>query len=266
MNYENYEELLAKYVLDRAAYFAQKEHRSRPIYNVQEIVLAEYVKTAVEFLRPVTLHSFPEQTFTKAIFYAKENLEKALKWINGVPWEIDGFPTTVNLGKCNLALLDFPLWNVPSFLVLHAPGKDYAVLNATIDPNELEEEGIAIRKQVVHDLRKVKAPLLEQIDQYKRGERQWRESFTHLKDKAEVERGYNLEQVMSEMEEKTLRRKRMTTWDYLLIVLLFVFFVIIIVWIVNFNVVNSQTNSTINSSTIKILKTEVTNNFTRYFV
>jgi hypothetical protein len=253
MNYEDYEELLANYVLDRAAYFAQKEHKPDPVNIIRNINLKDYVKTAVEFYHPVTLRNFPEQTFTKAIFYARENLSKAVKWIDGIPWEIEGYPTNVNLGKCNIILLDFPLWNVPAFLVLHAPGKDYGVFDATIDQDDLKEQMIEVRKQIIHDLRTVKKPLLEQIDQYKREGEQWRESYTHLKDKAEVERGYNIEEMVSNMEGKKYKRRRMSMWDYILIAILLVFIIILAIWFFQFNAPNTgMFNSTISSSSINL--------------
>jgi len=216
-----------------------KERKPVPMKIIGKVKLKKYVKTGVEFVRPVLLDTFPDQPFVKAIFYARENLEKSVKWIDGIPWEIDGYPTAVNLGKCNLCLIDWALWNVPIFLVSHAPGKDYAVFDLEVDGEEVDEEVIEIKKQIIHDLRKVKQPLVEKIDELLRKEEQWREAYTEIKDKAEVERGFNLQKRWEDMQDKKISRK-IGLWDVLLVVLLIVFFVIIIIWIVSFGQISGE--------------------------
>ncbi|MCP4651532.1 MAG: hypothetical protein GY853_15830 [PVC group bacterium] len=239
INFDDYEDLLEEYVLDRAAYYGRMDYAPTPITIVESAKLGKYVRTGVQFLKPVVLDHHPEQPFNKAIFYAKENLEKAVNWTDGVPWLVENFPTSVNLGKANLALVDWALWNVPVFLVTHAPGKDYGVFNLTVNQKEKDQEMDEIRKQIIHDLRKVKEPLMEKIDEKERGETQWREAYTNLKNKAEVERGYNLKKNLRQMDEEYgdeySGSGRKNIWNYLIIVVMVVLFILVFVWMANMN-------------------------------
>lgn len=208
INYDDYEELIDNYILDRAAYYSKKDYTPEVINFMYEADLSKMVKTSVKFSREITLDNYPDLPFKEAIFYAKDNLEKSLTWIDETPWELEGYDTNINQGPANVALIGWVLWNKPIILVLHAPGKNEAFFSAKMDAKQISKEKEAIRTKIIHNYRTAEETITEKIDELQRDKKHWQKAYSHFRDKTETERPNNIREEYRQFEIKTIRKSR----------------------------------------------------------
>jgi len=94
-------------------------------------------------------------------------------------------------------------------------------------------------------MRKREEPLLEKIDEKERGELQWREAYTDMKNKAEVERGYDLKKRLSDIQGDYSPKRRISRGSVLLFIVLVFVFVLVLFWMSISSNMKVLTNSTI---------------------
>lgn len=164
----DYEELIDSYVLDRACYYAKKHYSPEVLKFVRELDLNALEMTRLQLKRDYKLKNFPGITYQQVIIFANGKLENALTWIPNYLKEFEGSRVPVNYAPANIGMIGLPIWDVLQCVVLHAPGKNQAFLDAKIEAKDIVNSQDNIQKKVIHQIRGGQEPIEDQLDQASR--------------------------------------------------------------------------------------------------
>jgi len=255
--YENPKELLEhkKELLDLACIYSRKKREPIVYSMVPEIILKNYVKTPVELDGPVEFDNFPGIKFSEIVFLAQKYLEDALHFIEGYKYTLDGYPTRVRMGLCNLSLLGRSRHNRFIVLVRDAPGTDQIINTAYIDAKKVDIEVKNDQRTLINQLKAEKGLLDDQIDESYQKAEQYKSAYIVRTKDIQAERKHNLEEEFKQrLKEKQLGKKRDINIDWTAIIIIFavISVVLFIVWFffTNFPVNNQLINDPPTSAAI----------------
>jgi len=196
---DQYDDLIMADVLDKSIFYARQNPKPEIIKFVEDIDLTKYKVAKVEFSKEIVLDNYPNFPFTKAIFYAQENLEEAIYW-RDCKMMVDGFEKNMRLGTPNLALIGFSEWNIPQILVTHSPFKNQAFYLAKIQAKDLKEEEKMLLVKIIHQMKKDMNEMESKVDEYQRDSLKFKELYSNLKDKIEANIPSDLERDLQQFQ------------------------------------------------------------------
>ncbi|MHA1502440.1 MAG: hypothetical protein ACTSSB_11370, partial [Candidatus Heimdallarchaeota archaeon] len=160
---EDWEALIYVQIFDRACYYAEQEPIIAITRLTSDITLKDYIKTPIELREEVIMDNYPHQPFKRCIILAKKQFEDSVHWVNDYPFDFDGVDVNVNHASFNLALLGWAMYNLPIFIVLHAPNKDEGINDARVRAEDIKEIKVDIRQKLISIQRNEIEPLKAQV-------------------------------------------------------------------------------------------------------
>lgn len=260
--YENPEELLEhkKELLDLACLYSRKKREPVVYSMVPEIILENYVKTPVELDGPVEFDNFSGIKFSEIVFLAPKYLEDALHFIEGYKYTLDGYPTRVRMGLCNLSLLGKSRHNRFIVLVRDAPGTNLIINTAYIDANKVDIEIKNDQRTLINQLKAENELLDDQIDESYQKAEQYKSAYIVRTKDIQAERKHSLEDEFKQRlkEDHLGKKKKSNNIDWTAIIIIFVVaaIVLFIVWVffTNFPINNSSSGINDPPTAAAILK------------
>jgi len=200
--YHSYMKLIDRNVIDLACLYAQRYFTPEMLQVVEPKLLENYFKSELILRRPHEFDNFEGQPFPRATLYTPREFEEAFYWQYRTPWPIDGYKTPCTIGDGHFAMLGFSDWQKPAIVLLHAHGKDEILEDALLEADKIDKEQKLLMQTIIHNLRTIEEPVLGRLDEAERENAHWRERYTKLKNKADIMREQDLDQLEAELMQR----------------------------------------------------------------
>jgi hypothetical protein len=151
--YGDYEKLFNDNVLDRACLYSKEDYKPEIIHFLDIKLLKSWSRSIIELDEPCTLKNYPNLPYSKCVLYSEKPFEGAIREIDGYPYNIGGYDTSVVLKPANIGLIGWALWDLPVFALLHAPGKNRVLYKIVGEAKDIDREMKDILKKIIHSSR-----------------------------------------------------------------------------------------------------------------
>lgn len=254
---DGYELIKTDYIFDIACHYAKRKWLPTPQYLMKKIDLDMYIKTGLRFSRTYCFDHFADQPFNECIVYAPDTWLESVTWERRVKWYIDGWIARVNVGKSNVMILDWAVFDLPMLIILHSPGKDYGLyrtnfknedeleLPDNIDDNtriqmlneqkrQLMNDIIVLRKsskeqqRVIKKLRSKLVPLRHKNESVTERLGRMTEAASEFREMYNMLEPVTIEKEIKEIEDKIMEKETKTSKQSLIWVIVFILVVIIL--------------------------------------
>lgn len=248
-NFDDYEDLIDNYVLDRATLYSMRHYTPEMIKQLDKIEPDKLKKTRINLLIESELKNYPGIKIKQLILLSRDDLKESVTWIPNYEYEINGFDTRVMFAPANIALLGWCLWNLPVYVVLHAPGKNQEIYDAKIEAEAIDKTMHDIKNKIIHQHRTGAKHYEDKLDQEMRDRLQTEKKYHHLLKEIETRAPRDIIADYNRIERNAYKKHPDINWK-LVIIAIFVFFLIglSIYGIFMFNNFTSNLQGTTNST------------------
>lgn len=228
----DFEKLLEKKkdLLDLACYYSRTERKPVVYSLVPKIILETYKETIVVLDEPHEFDNFPGEKFSEITFLAPTYLENALHWIEGYKHKLDGYPTRVRMGRCNMMTLGKSRHGRFIILVRDAPGTYDLLYNAVIEAKEIDKIIKKDQKRLINSLKGEKELSADQIDESSQKAEQYKAAYIVRTKDIQAERQHNLEQEFQKRLKQSSFQRKNIDWTAIGIVIIFAVIAIFLIW------------------------------------
>ncbi len=229
----DFEKLLEKKkdLLDLACYYSRTERKPVVYSLVPKIILESYKETIVVLDEPHEFDNFPGERFSEITFLAPTYLEDALRWIEGYKHKLDGYPTRVRMGRCNMMTLGKSRHGRFVILVRDAPGTYDLLYNAVIEAKEIDKIIKKDQKRLINSLKGENELREDQIDESSQKAEQYKAAYIIRTKDIQAERQHNLEQEFRKRLKESSYQRRNIDWTAIAIVIVFAILASVLIWV-----------------------------------
>ncbi len=192
--YLNYEWLIEKMVLDRACFYSKKNITPETINMIKKLDIKNYVVNVLHASEIITHDNYPNHPWKKGILLASSSLAESITWQDNYPWCLESYDTYVSLGPANIALIKWIAWDIPVFLLMHAPGNKKSILpDVIINAKDMSKKTDDIQKGYIRNLRTVIEGDTSIIEESKVSAYRWKQRYFNYKNRRENNEVYDEE-------------------------------------------------------------------------
>lgn len=220
-HFEDYEELIDEYVLDKALTFSKRDFKPEIIKELELLDFNTLKITHLNLRKAIEFKDYEGLVFNQVMLLTNDYMEKALTWIKNYDYEIDEFETKVTYAPANMGLTGFCDWNLPVVIVLHAPGKNQALFNARVDAKALADTLSDIWYKMLHQLQTSVEPLQIKADKFERGKLQLQRELEVWKQEIMKRAPRDIVERSREIERSAYGDKK-TKWQNIAIIVLII--------------------------------------------
>lgn len=252
--YHDFEKLIEhkKDLIDLACYYSRTERKPAIYSVVPRIILDSYEETIVVLDNPTEFDNFPGEKFSEIKFLAPVHLENALHWIENYKHKLDGYPTRVRMGRCNMMMLGKSRHGRFVILVRDAPGTYDLLYNAVIEAKNIDQTIKKDQQRLINHLMGEKELKEDQIDESAQKAELYKAAYIVRTKDIQAERQHNLEQEFKKrLKESEYSKKKVSVdWTAIIIIVFFAVLALVVAWFfLNFIPINTGSTSVENLST-----------------
>jgi len=221
-----------KTILDLACYYSRIKREPAVYSIVPDIILKNYVQTNIILPSPVEFDNFPGEKFSEIGILAPKYLPAALHIINDYKEKLNGYPTRVKMGLCNLFLIGRSRHNRFLAVLRDAPGTYELQYNAVLAATEIDESIKEDQRILINRLKGDKNLLDDQVDEAYQTAEIYKSAYIVRTKDIQAERQHNIEDEFRKRlkEKRFIKRQKSFDWTAMIIIIAFIALIGLILW------------------------------------